>query len=126
MSAVLKQTQKKYKISLLVEIVIFIVVLVFFSADNYIVFLSFLFGSLSVFVPYCVFVWLMFFVKQEYENTLKMFYYGELVKFILTICIVVFIFKTFMVNFIVFFIGYFITLLLNNLLPFMVSKYFKI
>lgn len=126
MSAVIKQARSKYKISLLIEFFVFISVFALLSIGNYQISLSFLFGALSVFIPYCFFVFLMFFIKQGCINNLKMFYYGEFVKFILTIVFVVLVFKIFAINFIAFFVGYFFSLLLNNLLPFMVNKYLKI
>ncbi|QEH17073.1 ATP synthase subunit I [Histophilus somni] len=129
MSAVIKKTQKRYKISLLIEFFIFMFSFVLLSIggmSDHEVYLSFLFGALSVFIPYCLFVYLMFFTNKKYKNNLKMFYSGELIKFILTIILVVFIFKTFKVDFKVFFVGYLISIVLNNLLPFMVNKYLKI
>lgn len=65
--------------------------------------------------------------KQQFSNKLTTFYGGEAVKFISTIFLIVLAFKLFnSMHFIAFFVGYFITIVLNNILPFFISKYLNI
>lgn len=89
---------------------------------------SFLLGALAIAIPHGLFVWLVFFTKkQQISNKLTTFYRGEAVKFISTIFFIVLAFKLVdSMHVIAFFIGYFITIVLNNLLPFLVSKYLNI
>ncbi|EJS87595.1 F0F1 ATP synthase subunit I, partial [Pasteurella multocida subsp. multocida str. Anand1_cattle] len=61
-----------------------------------------------------------FYKKQQFSNKLTTFYGGEAVKFISTIFCIVLAFKLFnSMHFIAFFVGYFITIVLNNILPFL-------
>lgn len=127
MSAIIKQVKKKYKIALSIELFIFIVIFAILTASQSIRAVSFLLGSLAIFVPYCMFVFFMFFKKREKTHQLKVFYRGGAIKFICTIIFIVVAFKSFpTINYVVFFMGYFLALLLNNLLPIMVAKIFKI
>lgn len=128
MSAIIKQTKRRYKIALSIELFIFVIVffIVFILQKNSAI--SFLFGTLAAFVPYSLFVFIVFFVKQKKSNSqLMAFYKGGFVKFVCTIVLIISAFNFFKsMNYVIFFMGYFSGLLFNNLLPFMVSKYFRI
>lgn len=129
MSAIIKQTKRRYKIALSIELFIFFVVffITFILQENSAI--SFLFGTLAAFVPYCLFVFIVFFVNYKKGNNsqLMAFYKGGFVKFVCTIVFIAcsfYFFKS--MNYVIFFIGYFSGLLFNNLLPLMVNKYFRI
>lgn len=127
MSAVINQTRRKYQLALGIEIVCFLVIFGLLAAWQWNNALSFILGASAIFIPHCFFVLLVFFTRQEYAKKLTALYCGELVKFVLTILLIVLFFKVFLsINFIIFFLGYFISILLNNIVPFMVSKYFGI
>lgn len=127
MSAVIGKTKRKYQIALSIELLIFIVaffILFLWQKNNAI---SFLLGSFAVFIPHCLFVFIVFFINKKNTHRLMAFYQGGAIKFVCTIILIVVAFKFFtLINYIIFFIGYFLGLLFNNLLPFMVSKFFKI
>lgn len=129
MSIIIKKTQKKYRISLIVEfffLCFIFFVLSFIKKDwGY----GFLAGSSSAFLPYCFIVWFIFFIKRRPNQQLKAFYIGEIVKFSLTTVFIIFTLLYFEVNMIIFFLAYFLSITLNNLIPFVVNKnqkfYFK-
>ncbi|MFZ7277401.1 ATP synthase subunit I [Avibacterium endocarditidis] len=127
MSAVIKKTKKKYQLALSIELLIFITVFLVLLAVQLSNAVSFLLGTFAIFVPYCMFVFLMFFKTAKNTHQLTTFYRGGAIKFICTIILIVIAFKFFpTINYVVFFIGYFLALLLNNLLPVMVTKMFRI
>ncbi|MFQ1014471.1 ATP synthase subunit I [Avibacterium paragallinarum] len=126
MSAIIKQTKKQYLIALSIELLVMLVIFWFLWALQQSA-VSFLLGFLASFVPYALFVWVMFFFQQKKNNPLTRFYRGGAIKFVCTIIFIVVAFKMVItMNYMVFFTGYFFALLLNNLLPFMVSKYCRI
>ncbi|MFZ7240615.1 ATP synthase subunit I [Avibacterium avium] len=127
MSAIIKQVKKKYQVALSIELLVFIVIFAILSTSQSVSAVSFLLGSLAIFVPHCLFVFLVFFIKQKNNHKLTTFYRGGAIKFICTIIFIVLAFKFFAeMNYIAFFAGYFLGLLLNNLMPLMVSKFFRI
>ncbi|QLB12134.1 ATP synthase protein I [Bisgaardia hudsonensis] len=122
MSIVIKKTQEKYKLILTFQVVVFVITLgIYFLWQNSLI-LSFFLGGISVFLPYCLFVLFVFFSKQSTVNPLKKLYLGELIKFVVTILLIIIILKFFSVDTITFFMGYIVSILLNNLLPFLVKR----
>ncbi|MGC6405934.1 ATP synthase subunit I [Bisgaard Taxon 45] len=128
MSQVIDQARKKYKMTLWVELGVLLTSFVCLIGYNWLIGISFLLGALAIAIPHSLFVWFVFFTKkQQISNKLTTFYRGEAVKFISTIFFIVLAFKLVdSIHVIAFFIGYFITIVLNNLLPFLVSKYLNI
>lgn len=127
MSAVIKKTKKIYQITLFVEMITFFLVFsLLLMMTNKDIACSFLLGSLAIFIPHCLFTFMFFFTKQEYNKKLTTFYRGEIVKFVVTIILLISIFLFIPINVIAFFSGYFVAILLNNLYPFVISKCFRI
>ncbi|MGC6408935.1 ATP synthase subunit I [Bisgaard Taxon 45] len=128
MSQVIDRARKKYKMTLWVELGVLLTSFVCLIGYKWLIGVSFLLGALAIAIPHGLFVWLVFFTKkQQISNKLTTFYRGEAVKFISTIFFIVLAFKLVdSMHVIAFFIGYFITIVLNNLLPFLVSKYLNI
>ncbi|MDG6897487.1 hypothetical protein A6A19_05715 [Actinobacillus delphinicola] len=119
---IVRKTQRKYKISLIIETVLFISIFFLVYIQNVEMARSFLVGAMSAFFPFLFFVALFFFVKNPQKMNIKRLYIGEALKLLLTVAFIILFFELFKINFIVFFVGYFISILLNNLLPFIVEK----
>ena len=120
MSIVISQTRQLYYKVISIEIVLLLIlfcgIAFFYTIRGG---LSFLIGGLAGLFPHCVFVYWIFF-RQSAKNTNKMtaFYQGEALKWLLTIVLIVVVFKCYpIMNFIMFFVGYFFMLLCNSLLP---------
>lgn len=124
MSRIIQQAKTKYNYALSSEIIVLILITgIFAISQNGI---SFALGALAIFLPHCIFVWLVFFSKkQQISQKMTALYRGEVVKFLLTIGLTVSAFKLFSINILAFFTGYFLTIILNNLFPFLVDKYLK-
>ena len=81
-------------------------------------------GFISAFVPFCAFAYIVFFRKQDFSTKLTAFYRGEALKFILTIVLVGVSFEWLSIShFILFFIGFFVALVLNNIIPFLLNRF---
>ena len=81
-------------------------------------------GFICAFVPFCVFTYIVFFGKQDFSTKLTALYRGEAMKFMLTIVLVSVFFKWFYIShFILFFIGFFVALVLNNIIPFLLNRF---
>ncbi|WP_443091747.1 ATP synthase subunit I [Basfia succiniciproducens] len=118
MSRIIGQAKRKYKKTFVSEFGLFMFFCLILLPWQWQSAVSFGLGFLSAFLPFVVFVLMVFFRKQIYSNQMTMFYRGEAIKFALTIIFVILCFKLFiLMNFIVFFIGYFVALILNNVLP---------
>ncbi|MDY4281392.1 MAG: ATP synthase subunit I [[Pasteurella] mairii] len=124
MSAVIKRTRIKYQLALGIEIVCFLVIFGLLAAWQWNNALSFILGASAIFIPHCFFVTLIFFTRQEYNRNLTKLYRGEIMKFILTVVCLIACFNLYSsIAYATFFVGYFICILLNNILPFVVDKY---
>ncbi|WP_109078314.1 ATP synthase subunit I [Aggregatibacter kilianii] len=124
MSRVLAQARAKYKKSIFIEFFIGLVsssVIALLSNAQSAV--DFCLGFSSAFIPFCIFVYVVFYRKQDLSKKLTALYRGEAIKFILTILIIVISFKWLSVTyFIVFFTGFFAALMLNNIIPFLLNR----
>lgn len=124
MSAIVQQAKLHYRKVLIIELILI-------SAVSFLCFLlkksvavSLLLGFLSAFLPYLCFVYCVFFSRFS-TNTHKMkpFYWGEGIKWITTIILITVIFITYKsIDFIAFFIGYFVILMTNIVLPIIVKS----
>ena len=85
---------------------------------------SFLAGMSAAYLPHCLFVYLFFFhdlAKKKSKTTVL--YRGEGLKWITTIMFITVCFKFISnLNLTVFFSGYILILILNNLIPFVIVK----
>ena len=124
MSRVLAQARAKYKKAILIEL-FFVVVLgsVIALLSNAQSVVDFCLGFFSAFIPFCVFVYVVFYCNQNLSKKLTTLYRGEAIKFVLTILLIIMAFKWLLVTyFIVFFTGFFVALMLNNIIPFLLNK----
>lgn len=123
MSKVLTQARNRYKKAIVIESVCLVILSLFITLWWTKSAVDFSLGFVCAFAPFCVFVYIVFFRKQEFSAKLTTFYYGEIVKFILTIVLVGGSLKWLSVShFILFFIGFFTALALNNFIPFLLNK----
>ena len=124
MSRVLAQARAKYKKAILIEL-FFVVVLgsvIALLSDTQSA-VDFCLGFFSAFIPFCVFVHVVFYCNQNLSKKLTALYRGEAIKFVLTILLIIMAFKWLLVTyFIVFFTGFFVALMLNNIIPFLLNK----
>ncbi|HDL5698665.1 ATP synthase subunit I [Mannheimia glucosida] len=127
MSAVINKAKSQYKQALKTEFFILCLLVVGLSCWKMNLDFSFLGGALASFLPHLVFVYWIFF-KKSAKNQSKMtaFYRGEGMKWLVTIILVIGCFKLIPnLDFVWFFVGYFIALFLNNMIPFVLSKHHR-
>ena len=125
MSAVINRAKSQYKQALKVEFFLLCVFALGVSLWKMNFNFSFLGGALASFLPHLVFVYWVFF-KKSAKNQSKMtaFYRGEGMKWLVTIILVLGCFKLIpALDVVLFFVGYFIALFLNNMIPFVLSKH---
>lgn len=122
MSAILQQTQNLYKKVIFIEIGILVsisLLLLFISIDDA---LSFFLGGFASLLPFCVFVYWVFFRKSQHNNKVHAFYRGEGLKWLVTIVFMIAVLKGYaQLNVLYFFGGYFLFLVCNSVFP-MVCK----
>lgn len=124
MSRVLTQAVTKYKTSIYIEFFIGLVlgsiVILLLDIQSAV---DFFLGFFSAFIPFSIFVYVVFYRNQHLSKKLSAFYRAEALKFTCTIVLIIISFKWLAVeHFITFFAGFFIALILNNLVPFLLYK----
>lgn len=125
MSAVLERTKRLYLKAMWVEsvglasVVLLCGVCVDFSAA-----FSLLLGGFASFLPFCLFVYWVFFRKSaKNANKMTAFYRGEGLKWLATIVLMVAVLKGYPnLNVLAFFGGYFLCLVCNSLLPIVLKR----
>lgn len=124
MSFVVNQAKQHYRHVLVIELGIIALLTFIVLVFKFDITLSFLFGLLSSFLPFCLFVyWIFFRYSPKNQSKMTALYRGEGLKWLLTIVLVVASFKLIMnLNVLAFFIGYIMMLFFNNLIPFVLSK----
>ncbi|MCI7352462.1 MAG: ATP synthase subunit I [[Actinobacillus] rossii] len=124
MSFVVNQAKQHYRHVLVIELGIITLLTFIVLVFKFDITLSFLFGLLSSFLPFCLFVyWIFFRYSPKNQSKMTALYRGEGLKWLLTIVLVVASFKLIMnLNVLAFFIGYIMMLFFNNLIPFVLSK----
>lgn len=124
MSFVVNQAKQHYRHVLMIELGIITLLTFIVLVFKFDITLSFLFGLLSSFLPFCLFVyWIFFRYSPKNQSKMTALYRGEGLKWLLTIVLVVASFKLIMnLNVLAFFIGYIMMLFFNNLIPFVLSK----
>lgn len=124
MSAVIGKTKQHYirslKIELFLLISIFSLLLIMKGEIGF----SFLGGFLSSFLPHCLLVYWIFFKKTtNNQYTIRELYQGEGLKWFVTILLVTLCLKLYAsLHVVLFFVGYFVALFFNNVIPFILSK----
>ncbi|QPB41548.1 ATP synthase subunit I [Rodentibacter haemolyticus] len=121
MSKVIQQAKIQYQKAIQIEIVIMLVFACFLAFGQIRSALDFLYGFLSALLPFGLFVYIVFY--RNLSAKLTALYKGEAIKFAFTIILIITSFKWLSVtNFVVFFSGFFIALMLNNLVPFLLRR----
>lgn len=124
MSAVINKAKSQYRRALGIEAgAILVLAFILFLCKGNIAF-SFLAGGISSFVPHCIFVYWVFFRNSAKDRTkMTAFYWGEGVKWLATIILMIASFTLIPhFQFLVFFVGYFLALFLNIALPMFLSR----
>ena len=118
MSKVLTQAKNRYQKAMIIEsvcLVVFGLLVALWQGESAV--------DICAFVPFCAFAYIVFFRKQDFSTKLTAFYRGEALKFMLTIVLVGVSFKWLSIShFILFFVGFFTALALNNFIPFLLNK----
>lgn len=123
MSAVLQQTKDLYKKVIFIEIIALVSFFLLFVFNGIAQAVSFFLGGLASFLPFCIFVYWIFFHKHQNQNKIGSFYRGEGLKWLATIILIVLSFKGYATLHIVsFFGGYFLFLVLNSILPIVLKR----
>ncbi|ABR73711.1 F0F1 ATP synthase subunit I [Actinobacillus succinogenes] len=124
MSFVVNQAKRHYRKALWIESGIILLVTLLVLVANFDATLSLLTGLLSGFLPYCLFVyWLFFRYSPKNQSKMTALYCGEGLKWLATIVLIAASFKLITnLNVLAFFIGYIMMLIFNNLIPFVFSK----
>ncbi|OOF51553.1 ATP F0F1 synthase subunit I [Rodentibacter genomosp. 1] len=123
MSRIVQQAKIQYRKAIQIEIAIMLLLACFFAFWQTRNALDFLLGFLSALLPFSVFVYIVFYRKQYLSAKLTALYRGEAIKFVLTIILIIASLKWFFVtNFVIFFSGFFMALMLNNLIPFLFRR----
>lgn len=124
MSKVLTQAKNRYQKAMMIELICLVVFGLFVALWQGESAVDFSLGFISAFVPFCAFAYIVFFRKQDFSTKLTAFYRGEALKFILTIVLVGVSFEWLSIShFILFFIGFFVALVLNNIIPFLLNRF---
>ena len=123
MSRILSHAKKNYRKAIVIESLLLVVFYLLIYGWQRQSAVDFSYGFLSAFLPFCTFIFIIFYRKQNFSTKLTALYKGEAIKFVLTIVFISISFKYFSVtNFIIFFSGFFIALMLNNLVPFLLRR----
>lgn len=124
MSKVLTQAKNRYQKAMMIELICLVVFGLFVALWQGESAVDFSLGFISAFIPFCAFAYIVFFRKQDFSTKLTAFYRGEALKFILTIVLVGVSFEWLSIShFILFFIGFFVALVLNNIIPFLLNRF---
>lgn len=117
MSAILVQTQEIYKKSLLIEFMsinVCFLCLLFYGLNSA---LSFFLGAVSTFIPQITLIFWVYFRRQKGQKVIAL-YQGESIKFAMTVLFTLSVFGLYQtISFLLFFVGFIVGLVLNNLLP---------
>lgn len=124
MSAVIKQAKQHYGRAIKVEMAVLAVLTLVLASWKGAECVSFLAGGLVSFVPYCVFAYWIFFRNTAKDATkMTAFYRGEAIKWAITILLFVGGLKWIPdLHLGLFFAGYMVGLVLNNAVPFVLSR----
>lgn len=117
MSAIIQRAKKSYQKILKIEVGILVGALLVaggLGADMR----SFLLGALAGFLPQCLFVYWIFRSTRHQTQQLGAFYKAEGLKWALAVILLVIVLTSYVaLSSAVFFVGYFLAILLNSLLP---------
>lgn len=118
MSVVLSNAKNLYKKALIVEFFCLVFLVIIFYVFYRTQMVSCLLGALTAFLPQVAFsCYFLFFQSQVTQNKAKLLYKSEGLKIGLTVGLFVLVFLLFDVQPLGLFIGYFLTIALNNVIP---------
>lgn len=121
MSTVITQTKNFYVKAIPVFALILFVLSTVATMINSNVGVAFLGGCLSAFLPFCLSVYWVFFRQRANGTAVSVFYWAEGLKWVTTIILILLVFQ-FIESHLAFFVGYFITLIGNTVLPFLMKR----
>ena len=105
MSGILSHAKKNYRKAIVIESLLLVVFYLLIYGWQRQSAVDFGYGFLSAFLPFCTFIFIIFYRKQNFSTKLTALYRGEFVKFILTIILIAIAFKWLVIKeFILFFI----------------------
>lgn len=127
MSAVISSAKKVYLQALIYESVFFVVISLGLVGVKWQIALSFGAGSLVALLPFGLFVYWFFFRHREerhsHKDKMRAFYYGEMLKWLLTIVLMILSFRFIpTLSILFFFVGYFIGLITNIMTPMWLNR----
>lgn len=121
MSTVISQTKNFYAKAIPFFAIFLFVLSAVMTMMGKTVGVAFLGGCLAAFLPFCLSVYWVFFRQRTDVTTVSVFYWAEGLKWVATIVLILLIFQ-FIEHHLVFFAGYFITLIGNTVLPFLMKR----
>lgn len=123
MSKVVAQAITRYKKAILIEFCTMAIISGFLFIWQQKSAVDFSLGFLSALIPFGLFIYTAFFHTQHFAKKLTALYRAETLKFTCTIVLIVISFKCLNVtHFISFFVGFFVALIMNNLVPFLLHN----
>lgn len=120
MSAVISRSKKTYYKAIKNTLILFVLSLIILSFSQINILISAFWGGCCAIIPHCVFVfWFFNHSSAKNTNNLTAFYKGEALKWGVAIILIISAFKTYSeMNFLVFFLSFFLMLMCNSLFPF--------
>lgn len=124
MSAVLTKTKQHYQQALTLELILFSVLTAVLCVWQLRAGLAFGLGALCALLPFGLVVYWVFFRKKNTPSTsLRAFYSGEALKWLLTIVLIILVLKLYpAVQILSFFVGYLFALIANSFVPFVLFQ----
>ena len=113
MSYILSHAKKNYRKAIVIESLLLVVFYLLIYGWQRQSAVDFGYGFLSAFLPFCTFIFIIFYRKQNFSTKLTALYRAEAIKFILTMVFIIFI---------AFFVGFLLALVLNNVIPLILNK----
>lgn len=123
MSYILSHAKKNYRKAIVIESLLLVVFYLLIYGWQRQSAVDFGYGFLSAFLPFCTFIFIIFYRKQNFSTKLTALYRAEAIKFVLTMVFIIIAIKwLFVINFIAFFVGFLLALVLNNIIPLILNK----
>lgn len=123
MSRILSHAKKNYRKAIVIESLLLVVFYLLIYGWQRQIAVDFSYGFLSAFLPFYTFIFIIFYRKQNFSTKLTALYRAEAIKFILTMVFIIIAIKwLFVINFIAFFVGFLLALVLNNIIPLILNK----
>ena len=123
MSYILSHAKKNYRKAIVIESLLLVVFYLLIYGWQRQSAVDFGYCFLSAFLPFCTFIFIIFYRKQNFSTKLTALYRAEAIKFVLTMVFIIIAIKwLFVVNFIAFFVGFLLALVLNNIIPLILNK----